>query len=356
MPSQQGNMPVPSQPVIPQQNQVQSLLSRGNRAFEMSVTRSMHYRSKELDTLLEALKEVQNAQPNRWQGSDPLRKLERALVEWQNKKPKETAKRGTLLPALKEQVSRRMAQFGMQPTINRHVQMMQQDGFEDLEQGEPVNLWAKTRAGLWAASWLTSTGISTVSNLGGGGTLAMMGMGVTVISVSAATGVGLLVGGVVVMAANSVVQAKAARSSYKHRVALENIRNSAEATVANCSGLDSRMCDVHEHQEVLDTVLPYVIAQKRKKTYRRGIGAIPIISLGETVRSIGKKVKKTVTGSLGKERETHAHTLAKHYITHDCRLCQSIIAELLSDDEELWLRYQPFPIVKAVLMEKFKSV
>lgn len=356
MPSNQGNLPVPSQPEIPQQNQTYNLLARGNRAFEMSVTRSMHYRSKELDTLLEALKEVQTSQPNRWQGTEPLRKLERALVEWQNKKPKETAKRGTLLPALKQQVNRRMAQFGMQPTINRHVQLMQKDGFEDLEQGEPVNLWVKTRTGLWAASWIASTGISTVSNLGGGGTLAMVGLGVSVITVSAATGVGLLVGGVVVMAANSVVQAKAARSSHKHRVALENIRNSAASTTANCSGLDSRICDVHEHELVRDTVLPYVIAQKRKKTYRRGIGAIPIISLGETVRSIGKKIKKSVTGTLGQERETHAHTLAKHYITHDCKLCQAIIAELLSDDEELWLRYQPFPVVKAVLMEKFKSV
>ena len=68
--------------------------------------------------------------------------------------------------------------------------------------------------------------------------------------------------------------------------------------------------------------------------------------------AIGKKL----SGSLGKERESHAHVLAKHFITHDCMLCQSIVSELLSDEEEEWLRYQEFPIVKGVLMEKFKSV
>lgn len=350
------NGPVPPQPEIPQDNQVQNLMARGNRAFEMSVNRSMHYRSSELDALLKALKEVQAAMPNRWQGSEPLRALERALVVWENKHPKERAKRGRLVPALKAQIARRMASFGMQPTVNRHVELMEKDGFEDIEQGEPVNLWAKTHSGLWAASWVASTGISAATNLSGGGTLASVGLGVTLFTVSAATGVGLVVGGVAVMAANSFVQAKAARSSYKHRVALEQIRNSAQGSVANCSGLDCRRCDHHEHHDVLDTVLPYVIAQKKKKSYRRGIGAIPIVSLGETVRSIGKKIKKKVTGTLGQDRENHAHTLAKHYITHDCSLSQRIVAELLSDDEELWLRYQPFPVVKGVLMEKFRSV
>lgn len=354
MPSFNGTLPVPPQPEIPQQ--VQNLLARGNRAFEMSVNRTMHYRSSELNHLLQALRDVQSAPPNRWNGSEPLRKLERAMVEWQNKKPKEVAARNRLLPTLKQQVHQRMAQFGMQPTVNRHIEAMHRQGYEDLEQGEPANLWAKTRAGLWAASWVASTGISTVSNITGGGTLASVGLGVTVFTVSAATGVGLVIGGVAVMAVNSVVQAKSAISSYKHKVALENIRNSAQGSVTSCSGLDGRMCDVHEHNEILNTVLPYVIAQKRKKSYRRGVGAIPVISLGETVRSIGKKIKKTVNGSIGQERETHAHTLAKHYITHDCNLCQRIIAELLPEEEELWLRYQPFPIVKGILMEKFRSV
>lgn len=350
------NGPVPPQPEMPQNNQVQNLLARGNRAFEMSVNRSMHYRSKELDTLLKALKEVQNAPPNRWQGSEPIRDLERALVEWQNKHAKEAAKRGRLLPALKQQVAERMAMYGMQPTVNRHVELMRNSGFEDIELGEPVNLWMKTRTGLWAVSTLASTGISTLSNISGGGTLATIGVGVSVVTIGAATGVGLVVGGFVLMGVNSFVQAKAARSSHKHKVALGRLRNDSESRVSNCAGLDCRICDAHEHNEVLDTVLPYVIEQKRKKSYRRGIGAIPIISLGETVRSMGKKIKKKVTGTLGQDRETHAHTLAKHYITHDCRLSQRIIAELLSDDEEIWLRYQPFPVIKGILMEKFRSV
>lgn len=348
------NMPVPPQPNIPQQQQ--NLLARGNRVFEMSVQRTLHYRSKELNALLDALRDVQNAPPNRWNGADPVRQLERALVMWENKSPKERAKRGSMVPQLKQQLYQRMAQFGMQPTKNRHIDLMHQQGFDDLEQGEPVNLWAKTRAGLWAVSWVTSTGVSAATNLSGGGTLASVGMGVTLFSVSAATGVGLVVGGFAIMAANSAVQAKSAVSSYKHRVALENIQNSAQGSVTNCQGLDGRRCDVHEHNEILHTVLPYVIAQKRKKTFRRGVGAIPLVSLGETVRSIGKKIKKTVNGSIGVERENHAHTLAKHYITHDCNLCQRIIAELLSEEEELWLRYQPFPVVKGILMEKFKSV
>ena len=249
-----------------------------------------------------------------------------------------------------------MARFGMQPTINNHVRFERSVGLEDVEHGEPVNLWVKSRSVMWGAYWLASTGATVGTNLSGGGTLAMVGLGTTLFTISAATGVGLVVGGAAVMVGSSIIQAKSAWSSRKHKKALEAILDNAGRDAPACNGLMGTRCDREEHTAVLDSVLPYVIAQKRKKAIRRGIGAIPIISLGETVRSIKRKVGKKLSGSLGKEREDQAHALAKHFITHDCYLAQAIVSELLSPEEEEWLRYQDFAVVKGVLMEKFKSV
>lgn len=347
---------LPPQPQIPQQLRTHNLLARGDRTFERSVNRRMHTKSKELKDLLDALVKFQNVQHNSWEAKDPLRALERALVQWIQKNPNEVAKRGTLLPELKRDVADRMFQFSMVPTINNHVRYERGLGIEDVEHGTPVNLWVKSRSLAWGASWVASTGISAATNLTGGGTLAMVGMGTTLFTVSAATGVGLVIGGCAVMVGNSVIQAKAAVSSYKHKKALEEILEMERSGGGVCGGLCNHPRDHDEHMKILDEVLPYIIAQKRKKTIRRGVGSIPVVSLGETVRSIGRKIGKTVTGSIGQQREAHAMTLAKHFITHDCMLAQSIVRELLSDEEEQWLRYQQFPIVAAVLAEKMKSV
>lgn len=347
---------LPPRPEIPQQMRTHNLLNKGDRTFENSVNRRMHAKSTELKKLIQALIAYQNIRHNSWEAKDPLRSLERAVVEWENKHPKEVEKRGRLLPSLKEEIRGEMSRYGMQPTINNHVRYQSSIGLDDAEHGEPVNLWVKSRSAMWGAYWLASTGASVGTNLSGGGTLAMVGLGTTLFTVSAATGVGLVIGGCAVMVGSSIIQAKSAWSSRKHKKALEVILQNAGRDAPMCNGLMGTRCDHEEHMEILDTVLPYVIKQKGKKAFRRGIGSIPIVSLGETVRSVKRKIGKKLSGSLGKERESHAHVLAKHFITHDCMLCQSIVSELLSDEEEEWLRYQEFPIVKGVLMEKFKSV
>lgn len=347
---------LPPQPEIPQQLRSHNLLARGDRTFERSVNRRMHYKSDELKALLAALVTYQSAQVNRAAARQPLRDLEHAVVQWETKHPNEVQARGRLLPELKREIAVRMRMSGMVPTINNHVAFERGLGIEDLEHGMPVNLWRKTHSALWGAHTLAGTGISTVSNITGGGTLAMVGLGTTVFTVGAATGVGLVVGGCALMVGSSAVNAKASWSSRKHKKALEAILQDAGRGEGYCAGLCGHPRDNEEHTEILDSVLPYVIRQKRKKMYRRGIGSIPLVSLGETVRSIVRKAGKKINGTLGQEREAHAHTLAKHLITHDCQLAQAIVSELFSDDEEEWIRYQDFPIVAGLLMEKFKSV
>ena len=347
---------LPPRPEIPQQMRNHNLLGFGDRTFENSVNRRMHTKSAELKALLTALVAYQRAHRNPLTAREELRALERAVVNWETRHPKEVSKRGRLLPNLKWDIKTHMTRYGMVPTMNNHVRSEEEQGFGDSEHGAPVNLWRKTRSALWAANWVASTGVSTATNLSGGGTLAMVGLGTTLFTVSAATGVGLVIGGCAVMIGSSAIQAKSAVSSYKHRKNLEGILASSAGGGTYCAGLCGNRPDPEEHQMILDSVLPYIISQKRKKTIRRGIGSIPLVSLGETIRSIGRKAQKTWRGTLGKEREDHAMTLAKHLITHDCHLAQAIVAELFSDEEEEWLRYQDFQVVAGILAEKMKSV
>ncbi|MEM1160974.1 MAG: hypothetical protein AAGJ28_08580 [Pseudomonadota bacterium] len=344
------------QPEIPQQMRSHNLLAKGDKTFANSVTRRMHAKSTELKTLLNALQKFQDAQHNSWEAKEPLRDLERALQIWMDRHPNELEKRGRLVPELKRDIKDRMFQFGMTPTINNHVRLERKLGIENMEHGEPVNLWVKTRSVMWLANTALSTGASVGTNLSGGGTLAMVGLGTTLFTISAATGVGLVVAGAAMTVGSTAIQAKASISSRRHKKALEQILASNGESASMCVGLMGSRRDDEEHQMILDTVLPYIIAQKRKKMIRRGVGAIPVVGLGETFRSIGKKIKKLSSGTLGQEREEMAMVLAKHYITHDCLLCQQIIAELLSDEEEEWLRFQEFKIVAAILAEKMRSV
>lgn len=347
---------LPPQPEIPQQMRSHNLLSRGDRTFEKSVNRRMHTKSHELSGVMKALVDVQNMLGQGANYREALRRLDMAIAAWEKMHPKEVQNRGRLLSELKRELEVKMRLAGLPITQNNHIRFEKGLGIEDLEHGQQVNLWTKTRGALWLASTVGSTGTSVGTNLSGGGTLAMVGLGTTVFTITAATGVGLVVGGCVIMAVTTFATLRAANSSRRHKKKLERILDNAGEYGYMCTGIAGSRVDQEGHQELLDSVLPYIIAQKRKKMIRRGIGSIPLISLGETIRSVSKKVRKTVKGTLGRDRELNSRKLARHLITHDCLLAQAIVAELFSDQEEEWIRYQEFPVVTGLLMEKLKSV
>ena len=85
------------------------------------------------------------------------------------------------------------------------------------------------------------------------------------------------------------------------------------------------------------------------------MGAVPVLGLGETVRAVGKKLRKWHSGTLGVQREAHAATLAEHLISHDCALAQAIVAELFSFEEMLWLLRQDYDVVHKLLAGKLRS-
>lgn len=347
------NVERPAQPAMPIDRAAHDLLGRGDRTFEQSVSRRVHTSSPDLKELIKALTAFQFQQHNTAVRNDLLRELERAALRWESHHPKEVEKRGHLLSELKRDIATRLTQYGMRVTpANMHRRVEAAFRVIDAEHGQPVNLWQKAYGTMKGTSAVGSLGSTAVTNMSGGGAAGMLGGG-ALVTVGAATGVGLVVGGVVLTAGTSIAAGRSARSSHKHKKALEELL--AGADDCYCNGIMGNELDSETHTKIQDHVLPYIINQKRKKRWHKGLAAIPVVSLVETVRAIGRKAYKKYKGTLGSAREAHACTLADHLISHDCELTQAIVRELFSDEEEEWLRFQEFAVVAGFIQAKLKS-
>lgn len=170
-------------------------------------------------------------------------------------------------------------------------------------------------AGLGISGAQTATGVSTVAviqALATGGSVA--GGPLT-----------LAIAGGVMTVAGIGVNSRSAYKTHKHIHNLEGIHGAAWDFA--CS--DARG---PRHKYLIETVLPYIIAQKRKKRRRRIFGAIPAVNLLESLKAAGRKAWKKARGTLGKDRALHAHFLALHHQTSECELTVNIISELFGVD------------------------
>lgn len=168
----------------------------------------------------------------------------------------------------------------------------------------------------------------------------------------AAGPIGILVASTVLTVTNSALNVRSAYKTHQHIKGLEQIQANAGSYACNAAGSA-------KHSAIANTILPYVIAKKKKKMVRKSAKVIPIIgSAIESTRASIKSLHKRRMGTRGVERELHAETLANHHCNSDCGLTAAIIAELFSVDlaDAEAARDCSIPQLAALIAIKFKSV
>jgi len=224
---------------------------------------------------------------------------------------------------------------------------------------KPVNRWRSAKQTAKAGMTASSVGVSVAGQALHVPNVALLAAG----AAASATGIGLVVTGAALTLTASTLSAVSAHKSRLHRNALGEIQKRANAyectpLVDNNPDIEDRQITVQDaagHQNLVDVVLPYAIAQKGSKYHRKVVGAVPVVGLVESLRAVGNKAYKMAKGTQGVERKAHARSLAGHLITHDCALAQAIVAELYGFEEMLWLKDQDYDEVVRLLEDKLKS-
>ena len=213
---------------------------------------------------------------------------------------------------------------------------------------------AKTTAGttksVVGVGLTATTGISTA--LGSGSALGQTGW-------AAVVGGATLSGGAITLFVASIVQqitsvTLSVRSAYKtsrHLKALEEIKLKAGKYKCNR--------DENDHKYIIDSVLPYIIAQKKKKKTRKIVGSVPVLgSTPMAARRIAKGTYKFIRGTRGKARSKQAEVLARHHRNGACELTTAIIAELfdLTIEQARFLKFVDQPTLAKFLSVKMRSV
>ncbi len=199
-----------------------------------------------------------------------------------------------------------------------------------------------------AVSTVGSYGVSIAQLSTGAPGVVALATGATV---AGAGPIGLLVASLVFTVGFSVQAGVSAVKTHKHIQELEQI--AAQAGSYSCSKSAG-----HDHNHVVATALPYIIAKKRAKRARKGFSTVPFAVSLETARAGLKAGYKKLTRTKGKARNYHALVLARHHCTSDCALTAAIIKSLFWVDDDVVedLRSENIEEVAAVLSTKMKSV
>ena len=201
-----------------------------------------------------------------------------------------------------------------------------------------------------------SVGTSAAQFATGTSALAVGGAVLAGAAVSA-TGVGLVAASAALTIGSVVNNARSLAKTIDHRSNLKIIKLRYDANEYNncqCLRHDANMAK--DHEWIGTQVLPYIISQKYEKQVKKGIGVVPLAGMGVTAYSIGRWVYKSASGTKGRARSFAAHVLARHLITHNCKLADDIVAELLSQVEVQKLKTQDSDVVGAAIKDKMKSV
>ncbi|WP_282604789.1 hypothetical protein [Pelagibius sp. Alg239-R121] len=211
----------------------------------------------------------------------------------------------------------------------------------------------RRRAAMQVAKGTARVGLTGASIGTGVATGATMGwMAVATGATLAAGPIGILVASTALTLTSSAINIRSAYKTQQHIRGLERIQaNSGSFACFGAAG--------PKHTAIAHTILPYVIAKKKKKVVRKSAKAIPIIgSTIEGARSGIKSLHKRRMGTRGVDRELHAETLANHHCNSDCGMTAAIIAELFSVDiaDAEAARQCSIPQLAALIAIKFKSV
>jgi hypothetical protein len=251
----------------------------------------------------------------------------------------------------------------------------------------PSNLLYQGEAAIYEQSWCTvksaypdgfdngrvdrhrtgkriANGVSTGLSLGAfaaeltTGTSALTVAGAVVAGAAvSATGIGLVAASGALTVGSVISNARSLAKTFDHRTNLKLIKRRYDANeYSNCRCRAHDAKAAKDHEWIGTQVLPYIISQKYEKQVKKGIGVVPLAGLGVTAYSLGRWAYKSVTGTKGRVRSFAAHVLARHLITHDCKLAEDIVSELLSSVEMVKLKTQNSDVVGAAIKDKMKSV
>ncbi|ARU58417.1 MAG: hypothetical protein MI864_17455 [Pseudomonadales bacterium] len=172
-----------------------------------------------------------------------------------------------------------------------------------------------------AFSTATNTGMSTLAYTAiTGGTVALSATGIGAVATAGAVALG-----------SSITAGISLHKTLQHIKNLEEIQK--QQGVRFCEG------DSHQHNYILNTVLPYIIAQKKRKMRRKGEETVPILGgMCTTLEEGARSIFKRVSGSRGKQRHHMAQALTVHLVSCECNLAQDIVAELWSNEEMMAIR------------------
>lgn len=208
--------------------------------------------------------------------------------------------------------------------------------------GNVISRYSAEKSVLKAGVTIASSGISAAQHL------SILTLG----AAASATGIGLVVAGAALTAATMGASAASAYKTYNHRSSLQAIYERKGCYA--CRAWPSYSVDHKEHAYIADVILPYIIAQKTEKLAKKVTGSV---GLGVLTSGYGvaRNLYKRATGTLGQKRAEAATWLSHHFMTHNCGLAQSIVAELYSFEEMLWLLEKDTDTATPLLMKKMTS-
>lgn len=186
---------------------------------------------------------------------------------------------------------------------------------------------AKTlgKAGMFVGSTAyttaTNTGVSTLAYTAAtGGTIALGATGIGAIAVAGAYAAG-----------SSIAAGFSIHKTLKHIRNLEKIQ--CQRHSGFCEG------DGDQHNTIKSVVLPYIIAQKKRKLRRKKEEAVPVLGTMATGLETGvRSIYKRIAGKRSGDRHYMAEVLTVHLVSCTCDLAEDIVSELWSKEEMLAIR------------------
>ncbi len=199
------------------------------------------------------------------------------------------------------------------------------------------SLWGGDGANMTAGRWgrfvggkampVGSAAATLASHAGAGGIAAKVGLGAAAGALTAGTGglaVGVAAGALQV--GSMVAAGFAVRSTWNHLDALKEI----QVRRYTCTALPGAAAGGKvDHDHIQNSVIQYIINKKSNKLVKKSGTAVGLGALS-ALYGIGKKIYKKANGTLGKRRNFYAHVVARHMVTHDCKLCEALVNELFS--------------------------
>jgi hypothetical protein len=191
------------------------------------------------------------------------------------------------------------------------------------------------------------------------GTRVVWGVGAAAVGVAAAIGTGGAAVAVGAAASSLGSAVKDGMACYKTMNHIDNLKKLLRDCPRGCRVLngDGRFQNLHPYLH--GVVLPYIIAQKYEKAFKKGasvVGGKAGVGGLVSLYSMGRYLYKTATGKLGVQRNWYAECLAVHLLTADCPLADGIVAELCGRDLMQRMQGESSKRIAPLIAAKMKSV